>query len=85
MAQVEIPTRLQAKTNGEARMSIEARNVRALLSELDSRYPGIADELKATTTVAIDGEVIGTSLSDAVLERLEDDTEVFFVPAIAGG
>ena len=85
MASVEIPLRLEKLAGGETRFSIEAGSVRQVLRELDSRFPGIAEQLKATTAVAIDGHVVGDKVDDAVLMRLDDDSEVFFVPAIAGG
>ena len=85
MAQVEIPSRLQERTGGASRIEIEAQNIRQLLRELDSRYPGLADELRATSAIAIDGEIIGGKVEDALLERIQPDTEVYFVPAVSGG
>ena len=85
MAQVEIPRRLQERTGGTSRVEVECRNVRQLLRHLDEMFPGLVDELKATTAIAIDGEIIGQRLEDAVLERVEADSEVYFIPAVAGG
>ena len=59
MAQVEIPTRLLGRTGGTSRIEVEGRNVRQVLRALDERFPGLVDELKATTAIAIDGEIIG--------------------------
>lgn len=85
MASLEIPLRLEKLAGGQTRFTIEAGNVRQLLRELDTRFPGIADQLKKTTAVAIDGHVVGDKVDDALLTRLDVDSEVFFVPAIAGG
>jgi molybdopterin converting factor small subunit len=85
MAQVEIPTRLLGRTGGTSRIEVEGRNVRQVLRALDERFPGLVDELKATTAIAIDGEIIGQRLEDAVLERVQADSEVYFIPAVAGG
>ncbi len=85
MAQVEIPRRLQERTGGTGRVEVEGRNVRQLLRNLEEMFPGLVDELKATTAIAIDGEIIGQRLQDAVLERVEADSEVYFIPAVAGG
>jgi len=85
MAKVEIPTRLEKMTAGQTNLTIETTSVRHLLRELEARFPGIVEQLRSTTTVAIDGEVIGDSVDDAALERLDTESEVFFVPAIAGG
>ena len=85
MARIEIPTRLLERTGGESRIEVEAHNVRQVLRVLDERFPGLVDELKATTAIAIDGEIIGQRLEDAVLERVQADSEVYFIPAVAGG
>ena len=85
MAQVEIPRRLLERTGGTARLEVEGRNVRQLLRNLEEKFPGLVGELKATTAIAIDGEIIGQRLEDAVLERVEADSEVYFIPAVAGG
>ena len=85
MAQVEIPARLLARTGGTSRVEVEGRNVRQVLRGLDEMFPGLVAELKATTAIAIDGEIIGQRLEDAVLERVEADSEVYFIPAVAGG
>lgn len=85
MAQVEIPARLRSRTGGASRVEVAGGNVRALLRGLDERFPGLVEELKATTAIAIDGEIIGQRLEDAVLERVQPDSEVYFIPAVAGG
>ena len=59
--------------------------MRELLRRLDERYPGIAEELKLTSRVAIDGELVGEALGDAILEPIGPDSEVIFIQAIAGG
>ena len=73
------------RTGGESSIEVEAHNVRGVLRVLDERFPGLVDELKATTAIAIDGEIIGQRLEDAFLERVQADSEVYFIPAVAGG
>lgn len=85
MAQVEIPARLLPRTGGANRVEVEGHNVRQVLRGLDEMFPGLVAELKATTAIAIDGEIIGQRLEDAVLERVAPDSEVYFIPAVAGG
>ena len=85
MAHIEIPTRLLERTGGTSRVEVEAHNVRQVLRELDALFPGLVAELKATTAIAIDGEIIGQRLEDAYLERVRADSEVYFIPAVAGG
>jgi molybdopterin converting factor small subunit len=85
MANVEIPVNLLERTEGKRKIEVEGHNVRQMLRALDDMFPGIAAELKATSAIAIDGEIIGQYVEDANLERLEATTEVCFIPAVAGG
>ena len=85
MPRVEIPYQLRRFTGGQQFVDVQAGTVRALLHELDVAFPGLAHQLQATTTVSVDGEVLGNSMQDAVLQRLPPDGEVYFVPALSGG
>ena len=87
MATVFIPTMLQKMSGGVKQVDFGAKNVRQVIDGLDQLYPGMKDSLmeegkiKPSLAVAIDGEVARMGL----LERLKDDCEVHFVPAIGGG
>ena len=87
MATVFIPTMLQKMTDGVKQVDVEARNVRQVIDGLDKLYPGMKDRLleegqiRSNLAVAIDGEVARMGL----LERLKENSEVHFVPAIGGG
>lgn len=62
-------------------MEIDAKTVRELYTALDERFPGVGTQLREGSAIAIDGEIIGEPL----LERLEPDSEVHFLPPISGG
>lgn len=62
-------------------MEIEAANVRALIAALDARFPGLGAQLREGTAVAIDGEII----NDPLLEPIEPESEVHFLPPVSGG
>lgn len=81
MATVMLPSGLRRFTGGAERVSVEAGDVRALISALDARFPGIGEHLREGVAVAIDGEII----QDALLEPLEPDSEIHFLPSVAGG
>ncbi len=87
MATVYIPTLLQRFTQGTKQVDVEARNVRQLVYRLEELYPGIQEglledgDILPNMCVAVDGDVSQLGL----LEPLEDDSEVHFVPAIGGG
>ncbi len=81
VATVVIPSGLQHRTGGESRLLIDARDVRGLMRELDRRFPGLAEEIESGCQIAIDGEIV----SDPLLEPVEPESEVHFLPQIGGG
>ena len=87
MATVYIPTMLLPVTGGVKQTRVEARNVRQLINGLEEQFPGIRDRLieenqvRPNLAVSIDGEVARMGL----LERVGENSEVHFVPAISGG
>ena len=85
MPRVEIPSQLRSLTGGHQFIDTQARTVRSLLRELDAQFPGIAARLSATTTVSVDGEILGNAMQDAWLQPLPEDGEIYFVPALSGG
>ena len=78
---------LQLLTGGVKQVEVEARNVRQLVDQLDGLYPGMKDRLvdegqiRSNLAVSIDGEIARLGL----MERLKQNSEVHFVPAIGGG
>ncbi len=80
LAVVVVPPSLRGLTGAE-RVTLAARDVRGLLRALDARFPGFREKLGERFAVAIDGDI----RSDAELDELADQTEVSFLPPIAGG
>ncbi len=87
MAKIFIPTMLQSLTAGTKQVDLEARNVRQVIERLDEMYPGIKDrlvedgEIRPNLAIAIDGDVAIMGM----LEKVGENSEVHFVPAIGGG
>ncbi|MEE2948981.1 MAG: MoaD/ThiS family protein [Chloroflexota bacterium] len=87
MATIFIPTMLQKMTDGAQKVDMEVRNVRQVIERLEEIYPGIKDRLledgdiAPNIAVAIDGDVAIMGL----LQRVGENSEVHFVPAIGGG
>lgn len=87
MARVFVPTMLQATTGGVKEVEVIARNVRQVIEQLDEQFPGIANrlmedgEIRSNLAVAVDGEVARMGL----MERVGENAEIHFVPAIGGG
>ena len=87
MPQIWIPSLLRDLTNGVDRVQVEGHTVGECLQRLDIVYPGIFDrlcegnKLIPTLSVAVDGKISRRGLKSLV----KVDSEVHFVPAIAGG
>lgn len=80
MAKVVFPDHLMSSTGGVREVEVECKNFRALVRELNDRWPGI-DVVLQKTAVAIDGQIY----QDAWLEPIAPGAEVFFMHRIEGG
>ena len=87
MPAVYIPTMLQSVSGGVKRVDIQASTMRQVVDELERLYPGMKERLVEdgviipSMSVSIDGEISRIGL----LEKVGEDNEVHFVPAIGGG
>jgi molybdopterin converting factor small subunit len=81
MARVHIPALLRGATGGAEWVTAEGATVREVVAALEAKYPELQGRLLKGTAVAIDGEISAMGLS----ERVEPESEVHFVAAIAGG
>ena len=87
MATVYIPSLMQSLTNGRQTVVVAGSTVREVVNNLEAEYPGIKDRLvdkfriKPNISVAVDGEVTPIG----ILEKVGEDSEVHFLPAIGGG
>ena len=87
MPRVFIPPLARPLTGGVDQVDVDAGNVGQIIDVLESRFPGIRDrlceegELKPGLTVAVDGNVSALGL----FQKVEEDAEVHFLPAIGGG
>jgi sulfur-carrier protein len=87
MATVYIPEPLQSLSRGEKEVTLEAATVRQVIARLEALYPGMEaalvedGDLKPHIAVAVDGEVSVLGL----VERVNADSEVHFIPALGGG
>ena len=87
MATVFIPSMMQRLTSHKESIEVPGSNVRELVKNLDTLYPGCKDwlvedmELKPNISVSIDGALTPMGL----LAEVKEDSEVHFVAALAGG
>ncbi len=82
MAHIYFGAPLQNLTGGVAEAKIDVPTVKALIKELERRYPGIAESLNVSGfAIAINGETI----AHPTYEPIPEDAEVHFIFAIQGG
>lgn len=87
MATVFIPSLMQKLSDGKGKVLVEGATVRQIVNNLDAEYPGFKDRLvedgriKGNISVAIDGEITPLGM----LEKVGENSEVHFLPAIGGG
>lgn len=87
MAAVWIPPLMRDLTGGQETVTVAGATVRQIIEALDRLYPGMKDRLcdhqglRSGIAVAVDTQVTRLGL----LQPVNENSEVHFVPAIAGG
>jgi sulfur-carrier protein len=87
MARVWIPPLVRDLTGGQESATAPGANVGQVIEALDKQFPGVRDRLcpngvlRPGLAVIVDGQVGRLGL----LEAAGPDSEVHFLPAIAGG
>ena len=74
-------------TNGEANITLSGTTVREVIDNLESRYPGMKERLceEGRLKPGIAVYINGLLSRGSVLERVDADAEIHFLPAIGGG
>ena len=87
---VYIPTPFRRATNNTDRVSIDARDVRELLDELEGRFSGLKGLVRNETgdvhdhvNIYVNNE--GIESLQGLETSLKDGDEVSIIPALAGG
>jgi len=87
MPRVFIPPQLRTLAGGAETVDVSGKTVREVIDALDAKFPGIGrhfrdgDSLRGGLTVVIDADVCPRGL----LQKVEPESEVHFLPAIGGG
>ena len=87
MPTVVIPPLMRQFTGGEENITLAGATVREVIDNLESRHPGIKerlceeDRLKPGIAIYINGLLTRGSL----LEHVDANAEIHFLPAIGGG
>ena len=81
MVQVVLWGSLKSAAGGATSLEIEASTIRELLTGLEERYPALQPILEEGVSVAIDGQIY----RDAWFQPIPPGSEVYLLPAMAGG
>ena len=78
---------MQKLTEGRHQIAVEGETVRQVVDALDALYPGFKDRIveddriKTEIAIAVDGEIVTAGLR----AKVGPESEVHFLPALAGG
>ena len=78
---VHLWSALRRHTDGAEVVEVEAATTGQLLEALRAAYPGLAPVIEAGVSVAIDGRIYATSLTQPVAP----ENEIFILQRIKGG
>ena len=87
--EVRVPTILRSYTGGEKVVTAEGASLEAVVTDLDSRYPGIADRLvdesglRRFVNVYLNDEDV--RFLDGLRTPVADADSITILPAVAGG
>jgi molybdopterin synthase sulfur carrier subunit len=89
MPEVWVPTVMQNLTGGQQRIRVAGTTIRQVVNNLERAYPGFKarlcdpeeDELRPGIAVIINDE----TRQSGMMEAVDEDSEVHFLPAIGGG
>jgi molybdopterin synthase sulfur carrier subunit len=87
MATIFIPAQLRTLTAGIEQLEMDVHNVREVINQLEQNFPGIRDrlcqqdQLSPSLQVSIDSVIT----SRGMIAKIQPNSEVHFIPAIAGG
>ena len=89
MATIYIPSLMRDLTGGQEIVQIEGATMRQIIAHLEEAHPGFlkrlidedSERIKPNIAVMIDGRNANRSL----LDKVEEASEIHFLPAISGG
>ena len=87
MALIFVPSLMQSLTDGKQKVEIGGANIRQIIDNLDQQFPCFKDRVvedgrvKPNISIAVDGEITPLGL----IQKVNSDSEIHFLPAISGG
>ncbi|MEM8705751.1 MAG: MoaD/ThiS family protein [Actinomycetota bacterium] len=81
MATVHLMTQHRPFAGGESVVEADGATVGQVIDDLEARYPGLGEALRAGSSAGIDGEIH----AEPEFVRVEPDTVIYFVAPLTGG
>lgn len=81
MVEVNLWSGLRDFADGQTTVEVEAQNVGEVLRGLVKAYPQLEPVIDAGVSVAVDGKIIASGLTEPV----QPDSEVFLLQQLKGG
>lgn len=81
MVEVNLWSGLRDFTGGEVTVEVEAKNIGEVLKGLVEAYPQLEPVIEAGVSVAVDGKIIASGLT----EPIHPDSEVYLLQQLKGG
>ena len=89
MPEVWLPPKLQQFTGGKQQVQVEGRTVRQVINSLEKQYPGVkaflCDEMEQDLMPGLAVIVDGETSQLGMLQKVQENSEVHFLPALGGG
>ena len=87
MAKVFLPFQLKEITENKDFIEVKGKTLKEVINNLDNMYPGLKDHLVEEGKIKSGLSAICgfAATRKGLLQELEEDTEVHFLPSIAGG
>ena len=87
MAVVHVPSAMRELTGGAARIDVAGATVREVIDAMEAEYPGFEERLLADGKLRPGMQVFVDGVSDrsGLRARVEKETRLHFIPAMAGG
>ena len=87
MATVFIPIPMRRYTGGQAQTKVAGKTLGELVDNLERQFPGIEEQLveEGDLVPGLAAIIDGEATVEGLLQKLGEDAEVHFLPAISGG
>ncbi len=87
MATVFIPPLMRRHTGGVEQVEVEGATLRQIIEALEERFPGVKQRLMQDGQImpGVAASIDGETETMGLIQPVQPDSEIHFIPAIGGG